>query len=65
MNFTLAALRDNGKEFMNFISTQRYNGTAYKFDIVKAMGNNTAINYLENRNVHVFKVKDYQLQKVW
>jgi ABC-type branched-subunit amino acid transport system substrate-binding protein len=64
LNFTLSSLKDYGKDFMSYISTQRYMGGAYTFDIVKAMKNSSTINYLENRNVHVFKVEDYQLKKV-
>lgn len=65
MNFTLESLRDYGTDFLDYISTQRYSGTAYKFDVAKAMKNDSTLNYLENRYVHVFKVQDYQLTKVW
>jgi hypothetical protein len=65
MNFTLKALGEHGKDFLNHISTQRYSGTAYKFDVVKDLKNSSVINYLENRHVNVFKVQDYELKKVW
>lgn len=65
MNFALQSLKNYGLEFMDFIPTERYSGTAYKFDIVKSMKNPATINYLENRHVHVFKVQDYQLKEVW
>jgi ABC-type branched-subunit amino acid transport system substrate-binding protein len=65
MNFTRESLRFYGKDFLDYISTQRYIGTGYRFDIVKGIKHSTAINYLENRNVYVFKVQDYQLKKVW
>ncbi|MES2621935.1 MAG: ABC transporter substrate-binding protein [Bacteroidota bacterium] len=65
MNFTLKSLGEYGKDFLNHISTQRYSGTAYKFDIMKDLKNDSVINYLENRHVNVFKVQDYELRKVW
>lgn len=64
MHFVLSALKEYGKDFLSQISTQRYNGTAFKFDISKNKKGN-AVSYYENRFVNVFQVKDYQLKKVW
>ncbi len=65
MNFTLSNLSDYGKDFLDYVSTQHYNGTAFKFDIAKNNKNETTVNYFENRFVNVFQVQNYQLKKVW
>ncbi len=65
MNFTLSALSDYGLDFMNHISTQRFTGTGYKFDIVKVMKDSATVNYLENRHVNIFRIENYRLRKVY
>ena len=65
MRFISGNLNDYGKDFATQITTQHYNGTAYKFDIAKNLGNATTLNYLESRFINVFMVQDYQLKKVY
>ena len=64
MNFITQCLSEYGKDFLPQITTQRYSGTAYKFDISKNTRGDE-INYYENRHVNVFMVQDYLLRRVW
>lgn len=64
-NFLSRTLAFYGKEFPALITTQRYTGLGYKFDITKQLNAAGNLNYYENRHVNVFKVEEYQLQKVW
>jgi len=65
LNFLMKSVKTYGKDFVAQIATQRYTGTAYKFDIAQTMKNATTINYYENNHVNVLKVEDYQLKRVW
>ena len=75
MNFTLHNLSNYGSHFLAQISTQRFKGTAYTFDISKVLNKpistsiatnaDLLINYYENKFTNVYKVQDYQLKKVW
>ena len=64
-NFLMRSVKTYGKDFVAQIATQRYTGTAYKFDIAQTMKNSTTVNYYENNHVNVLKVEDYQLKRVW
>ncbi|MDB5283481.1 MAG: putative amino acid transporter, partial [Bacteroidota bacterium] len=64
-NFLLRSVATYGKDFLPQLSTQRYSGTGYKFDIAPTMKNATTINYYENNHVNVLKVQDFSLKKVW
>ncbi len=63
-NFVLENLNDYGKDFINNVATQHFNGTGYKFDISKNSKDGKQVNYYENRNVAVFMVENYQLKRV-
>jgi ABC-type branched-subunit amino acid transport system substrate-binding protein len=63
-NWLIRSLTNYGKEFPDFIVTERFNGCGYKFDITKVL-NGTGINYLENRNVNIYKIDNYALIKLW
>ena len=65
LNFLMKSVKTYGKDFVSQIATQRYTGTAYKFDVAQNMKNGTTINYYENNHVNVLKVEDYQLKRVW
>jgi ABC-type branched-subunit amino acid transport system substrate-binding protein len=65
MNFITGAVKAYGKDFIAQITTQRYTGTGFKFDILPNMKSADTINYYENTHVNVLKVEDYQLKKVW
>lgn len=65
MNFLLTVLPLYGKDFLQKIITQRFTGTANKFDIMKEMSDSTQINYYENRHVNVFEVDDFKLKKIY
>ena len=65
MNFLMRSVKAYGKDFLPQLSTQRYTGTGYKFDIGPSMKNATTINYYENNRVNVLKVEDFRLKKVW
>lgn len=62
-NFLIYNLNTFGTGFLEFISTQHFNGVAYQFDIFKTM-NNTSVDYYENRNVKVFMTDNYRLKQL-
>lgn len=64
--FLVQAFRENGKNFLPKIATQRYKGTAYVFDIQKSTIKQeveNGVNFYENRHVNVLGVTDYKLVK--
>lgn len=63
-NMVLTSLKDYGKDFPEKITTQRFSGTGFKFDVVRSKTGNE-LNFYENKHVNIFKVQDYQLIKVW
>jgi ABC-type branched-subunit amino acid transport system substrate-binding protein len=65
LNFLLKSVKSYGKDFVPQLATQRYTGTAYKFDVNALMKDATTINYYENNHVNVLKVEDYKLKRVW
>lgn len=65
LNFLLKSVKSYGKDFVPQLATQRYTGTAYKFDINASMKDANTINYYENNHVNVLKVEDYKLKRVW
>ncbi len=65
MNFLFTVLHLYGKDFLDKIITQRFTGTAHKFDIMKEMSDSTHINYYENRHVNVYEVEEYKLKKIY
>ena len=65
LNFLIKSVKAYGKDFISQIATQRYTGTAYKFDINAQMKSADQINYYENNHVNVLKVEDYRLKRVW
>jgi ABC-type branched-subunit amino acid transport system substrate-binding protein len=64
-SFLLKSIKTYGKDFVPQLATQRYTGTAYKFDINASMKDANTINYYENNHVNVLKVEDYKLKRVW
>ncbi len=64
-NFLLYNLSEYGKGFTDYLATQHYTGTAYKFDMAKNMKDKTTLNYYENVSVNVFMVDNYLLKRVW
>lgn len=64
-NFLLYNLSNYGAQFTDFLATQHYTGSAYKFDIAKNMKDKTTLNYYENVSVNVFMVDNYLLKRVW
>lgn len=64
-NFLLYNLSNYGTQFTDFLATQHYTGSAYKFDIAKNMKDKTTLNYYENVSVNVFMVDNYLLKRVW
>ena len=65
LSFILKSVKSYGKDFVPQLATQRYTGTAYKFDVNAAMKDANTINYYENNHVNVLKVEDYKLKRVW
>ena len=63
-NWLIRSLSNYGKEFPSAIVTERFNGCGFKFDVSKVM-NSSGINYLENRNVNVYRIDNYALTKLW
>lgn len=64
-NFLIYNLSMYGSSFTDFLATQHYTGSAYKFDIAKNMKDKTTLNYYENVSVNVFMVDNYLLKRVW
>ncbi len=62
--FLLSNISDYGQDFLNHISTQHYNGTAYKFDIIKNSRPDGQTDFFENRYVNVLAVSNYRMTKV-
>lgn len=65
LNFLIKSVKAYGKDFVSQIETQRFTGTAYKFDVTQNMKNANTLNYYENNHVNVLKVEDYRLKRVW
>lgn len=65
MGFTSRCLGTYGKDFPLQITTQRYTGLAYIFDVMREENADGSVNYYENRHVNVFMVDDYGLKKIW
>jgi len=65
LGFLIKSVKGYGRDFISQIETQRYTGTAYKFDVTQNMKNAEVLNYYENNHVNVLKVEDYRLKRVW
>lgn len=64
-NFLIYNLSTFGTGFLDYISTQHYNGVVYQFDIFKNMSQAPTIDYYENRNVNVFMTDNYTYKTVY
>lgn len=64
-NFLIYNLSTFGTGFLDYISTQHYNGVVYQFDIFKNMSQVPTIDYYENRNVNVFMTDNYTYKTVY